>query len=316
MEKNPNDGQPNRQTVLPPAYSPNSLVTRKELLTHTKERIPVLDAELLLAHVLDISREQLIMHPEKSVSFWARMHFLRLVKKRSGHTPLAYLVGEKAFFGRTFLVNKHTLTPRPETEILIEEVLKEIDEKGQAISLVDVGTGTGCIPITIKKERPDTDVFAIDISKSALKVAKKNAEKHGADITFLHGSLLKPFAEKALKSLQAGRQAMTNDRRLLITANLPYLTDEEMTEPSIQREPTLALYGGHDGLNLYRQMMDQIPGPCTIFFELNPTQVEALQEIVLKRYAEARMSVIPDLAGKARVVKVEIENEKMKDSSS
>ena len=255
------------------------------------KKIDRLDAELLLAFVLNKRREYILMHPEKSLSFWKRHSYFSLVKKRAAGVTFAYLIGEKEFYGRDFIVNKPTLVPRPDTEILIEQVLKQ----REPTTLIDVGTGSGCIPIAIKHTKPDWNVFAIDISKKALAIAEKNAVRHNTDITFLHGSLLQPFLDKKISG------------PIIITANLPYLIDAEMLEPSIQAEPRLALYGGKDGLDLYRELLDQINFSATIYFEINPAQVKQLKAEVQKRFGTVEIQVIKNFCGLDRIVRVIID---------
>ena len=175
--------------------------TVQQLLRAAFKRIDQLDAEVLLAHVLQRSREHLSAHSDRGVPAPRAKRFRHLVRRREEYAPLAYLVGHKEFFGLDFIVNKDVLVPRPETEMIVEQVLEEMGkgkwEKGN-VFLVDVGTGSGCIPIAIMKniqtfKHLNIQTFATDNSRRALRVAKRNAARHGVDITFLKGDLLQPL---------------------------------------------------------------------------------------------------------------------------
>ena len=152
---------------------------------------------LLLTKASGKSKEWLLAHPEYK-NFWVLLKYKYYLKKLNQNVPMAYILGHKEFFSLDFLVNKYTLIPRPDTEILVDETIKEISNIQYSISnilMIDIGTGTGCIPITILKKLKDLKITAIatDISKGALKVARKNAKKHKVKINFLHGDLLSPI---------------------------------------------------------------------------------------------------------------------------
>lgn len=267
------------------------------LLKIAIQKIDRFDAELLLAFILKQSREYIVSYPEKKVSFFQKYKFLSLVKKRASGIPLAYITGHKDFFGLDFFVNKYTLVPRPDTEILVEKVLEEIKNNPTNI-LIDIGTGSGCIPISIAKNTKQTiQIFATDISGQALKIAKQNAQKHNANITFLQGSLLEEKIQKNI-SLQ--------NKNIIITANLPYLTQEQFnTEKSIQREPHSALVADDTGLALYKQLIQQIQKQDvygTFFFEIDPSQSQILSEYITKTFPDSKIQIIKDLCGRERVV--------------
>ena len=181
------------------------------------------DAEILFAHALKKPREFVIAHPEYRPTVWQHLKLKYYLQQRKKGMPIAYITGHKEFFGLDFIVNKHVLIPRPETEVLVEAVLHRLSEQRpanpeksgraelgagseQKILLIDVGTGSGCIPIatmkTLKQENAAAEqykkitVCATDISQDALIIAKKNAKKHDVDITFLHGDLLEPIFYK------------------------------------------------------------------------------------------------------------------------
>ncbi|HBB37975.1 MAG TPA: peptide chain release factor N(5)-glutamine methyltransferase [Candidatus Magasanikbacteria bacterium] len=286
----------------PLSYSRTMQRTISYLLQVASTLIDRLDAELLLAHVLDKPREFLIAHDDEKIGIVATWQFRKLVKKRKNGIPLAYLTGHKEFFGLDFFVNKHTLVPRPDTELMVEEVLQEIKKtRNQEITLIDIGTGSGCIPIAIAtsiKQYNNITIFAADISKKALKIAKKNANKHNIDITFKHGNLLAPL-HSTFCILHS---------EIIITANLPYLTQTQFDEePSIQHEPHSALVADKQGLALYEELLEQIKTyhltPIT-YLEIDPTQTSQISAIITRIFPHATIEIKKDLSGKDRVVTI------------
>ncbi len=255
------------------------------------------DKQLLLAHATHRSREFLLAHPEFKPTFWQNLKYQRLLKKRANGIPLAYLLGKQAFFSLDFIVNKHTLIPRPETEILVEKVLSEL-KNNQTKILIDVGTGTGCIPISIAKNSPvPLHIFALDISAKALSVAKQNANKHSVKITFLKSNLLENLPAE-----------IWHEQNIFITANLPYLSaDEFKTEPTIQSEPKIALVAAKNGDGLMINLLEQIHAQLLpehtvqIFLEMNPPQIPRVLTAATKLFALESI-VIPDLSGLNRVL--------------
>ncbi|MBI2436206.1 MAG: peptide chain release factor N(5)-glutamine methyltransferase [Candidatus Magasanikbacteria bacterium] len=278
--------------------------------------IDLLDLQVILAHVLQKSREFLITHETEPISFFNQLKFKRLVNKRKSGISIAYLTGHKEFFRLDFLVNKHTLVPRPDTEILVETVISHITyhitHNNDKLTLVDVGTGSGCIPIAINKaikqwNNGTISVYATDISKSALNVAKQNAQIHNTKITFLHGNLLESFIQ------QYNNKTIEQYEHLIITANLPYLTEEQFTkEPSIHHEPKSALVAEKNGLALYEELLKQIAQSCTTyhiphitcFFEIDPNQTNTIQKLILNYLPKGHIIITKDLAGFDRVVKI------------
>lgn len=267
--------------------------------------IDQLDAELLLVHILGKRREFVVANPKQPLSWLDWWKFQILVKKRKRHIPLAYLTGHQAFYGLDFLVNKHTLVPRPDTEVLVEQAI-EVLKGNEGTMLVDVGTGSGAIPITVQKimkqqSNKTIEVFATDISKLALQVAKKNAKQHNADITFLHGNLLDPFLTRSPSPI--------SHSPVLITANPPYLTEDQFAkEKSIQKEPKLALVAKESGLALIRELLEQITyaklTSATILLEYDPSQTEAMKRLVKKILPNADVKIHKDLAERDRMCEI------------
>lgn len=281
----------------------------KEALASASE-IDQLDVELLLAYVLGKKREFIVANPKQPISWSESWKFEKLVKKRKRHIPLAYLTGHQAFYGLDFLVNKHTLVPRPDTEVLVERAIELLKEKKDAV-LVDVGTGSACIPVAITKEVPlltkeglgEVKTYATDISRRALRMAKKNAKRHNANITFLHGNLLEPIISRSPFPI--------SHSPLVITANLPYLTEEQFAgEISIQKEPKSALVAAENGLALIRELLEQIQYAkitnATILLEYDPSQTTTLKKLVKNIFPNANVKIQKDLAGRDRVCEVSL----------
>lgn len=274
------------------------------------DKVQSLDKELIKAYVIHKSREFLFANPYFKLNFWQKIRFENLIKQRQKNIPLAYLTKHKEFFGLDFMVNKNVLVPRPDTELMVETALREIQNhksKIRNLLLIDIGTGSGCIPISIMKtsKYKNIKIFAIDISKKALRVAKLNAKKHDVEIDFLHGNLLEPLLNQ-LQQLQHLQQF----EQIIITANLPYLTNEQFqNEPSIQHEPKLALVAKDEGLALYEKLLQQIKQllstldfRLSTLFEIDPTQTEKIKILIKKYLPEADIEIKKDLAGLDRLV--------------
>lgn len=283
-------------------------MTIKQLVQNASQNIDHLDAEVLLAHVLKKPREFLISHDTDSVGFLNTRKFKKLVKKRAQNYPAAQLIGMKGFFGYDFEVNKHTLIPRPDTEMIVELGIQEIKKTKRPVTLIDVGTGSGCIPISISKKIAGYGLqvtgYATDISQGALKVAKRNAKKHNVQIDFKQGNLLEPL-------LDTCQPEYLSNCQLLITANLPYLTNEQFTtEPSIQHEPKSALVAEDDGLALYEGLFEQVKSlllvPCVLLLEFDPTQSERMSKLIQSKFPDAPFEIKKDLAGLDRVVSISL----------
>lgn len=258
-------------------------MTRGQALASATARLvtysdsPRLDAEVLLAFIAKTSRTQLTIHPEKPLTAQQRQHFLRLIQRRQAGLPVAYLTGTSEFCGHLFQVSQSVLVPRPFTELLVEHVAQIIENHDV---VVDCGTGSGAIAVSLALARPNTTLIATDVSSAALSVARRNARrlKASSTITFRRGSLLTPLRP--------------NDRPTIIVANLPYLTPRQMCEPSIRREPALALAGGEKGMKLMRQLIRELPRYPTIraiALECDPSQIAQVRRL-LKTW-QPRLSV-------------------------
>jgi release factor glutamine methyltransferase len=205
-----------------------------------------LDAQVLLSDELQVDKSTILAYPERKLQSSELENLNTKIAQRTQHVPLAYLLGKVEFYGREFIVTSHVLVPRPESESMIALLLKDFARKAP-ITVVDVGTGSGCIAITAKLEMPDSTVYATDIEHSCLEVAKTNAERLNATIMVLQGDLLEPMFRN---------EGITKDTILL--ANLPYVPLDHPINTAAAHEPKLALFSGHDGLDHYRALFAQI----------------------------------------------------------
>lgn len=255
-----------------------------------------LTAEALLAHVLGISRSQLLARLERGLSEPDQARFIEMVERAAVGEPLAYLTGHREFLGLDFEVTADVLVPRPETELLVEQALRWLGDR--PCHVIDVGTGSGIIAVSIAVNHRQARVTAIDRSPAALRVARLNAERHGvtARIRFLEQDLLDP--------------AGSLDPADLICANLPYIPGDDLAALAVSRhEPRLALDGGPDGLDLIRRLIVQSPAWLTpsgaLLLEIEARQSPAVAALAASALPGAHVQVLRDLAGLDRVVVVE-----------
>lgn len=257
-------------------------------------------ARLLLQHVLDMDYTQLVMNMSEPLTEQQRETFFDLVEQHVVGKPVQYLVGTEEFYGRDFIVNESVLIPRPETEELVQEALQRIPSLfgDRSIKLADIGTGSGAIAISMKKEMPKLEVTATDLSEAALVVAQKNSENLQAAIRFLQGDLTKPIQTEKFD---------------VVLSNPPYIAFDEavlMEDVVLEHEPHSALFAEEDGLILYRQLAEQLPRimnkPGLIGFEIGYTQGEAVYNLLKMNFPQAETVVLKDLFGKDRMVFCEI----------
>jgi release factor glutamine methyltransferase len=226
------------------------------------------EAEALLCHAARIRKETALAHPDRALAHAAAARLDALVARRLAHEPLAYLLGNAPFLGRVFDVSPASLIPRPATEVLVTAALAAARARGAETVLVDVGTGSGCIAVTLAAELPKHEIIATDASEEALEVAIHNAKKNDLTdrVTFVLTDLLEGLDDRL-----AGRD-------LLIVANLPYIPSSQMDAlaPELHQEPASALDGGPDGLDPYRALfaqLDALKNPSvTLFAEMLPEQ--------------------------------------------
>jgi release factor glutamine methyltransferase len=277
------DGTPIADEARPQPNSTDRVWTVLELLRWTTayfQRAGIdtarLDAEVLLAFVLDTERLRLYVDYEKPILSEERDRYRALVQRRAGErVPVSQLLGQREFWSLPFRVNADVLTPRPETETLVEAVLSKVAAKkadsGAAIRILDLGTGSGAIALSLSSELPEAEITATDLSEPALEIAMQNAVHQGvADrIRFLTGDLFQPIA---------------GERFDVVVSNPPYVArlDAASLPPELSHEPEMALFSGADGLDVIRRLVAEandhlLPGGW-LFFELSPEQVEAAQQ--------------------------------------
>lgn len=254
---------------------------------------PQRNAQLLLEHVLGLTGTAYYVALGDGFPEDRRSDFEDVINRKADGVPAQYIIGEQEFYGRSFEVTPAVLIPRPETELLVEAVLKYgnqlAPQPGERLTAVDIGTGSGAIAVTLALEAKGLRMLASDISPQALDVARRNASRLGADVEFRQGNLLELFAGLAPD---------------IIVSNPPYIpaSDIEELQPEVRdHEPRTALDGGPDGLYPYRVMMDQLPllatPPRLIAFELGMGQAQDVADMLRAAGHWDEIVTIPDLAG-------------------
>ena len=265
----------------------------------------VLDSQVLLAYVLNKPRAWVLAHPEAELSNEEEQRLAAALARLQAGEPLPYVLGRWEFFGLDFQVTPDVLIPRPETELVVELALAWLRQNPAARVAADVGTGTGCIAVSLAAQILDLHIMATDISEPALDVARQNAQKHRVDgrIDFIRADLL------GLLNVEYSLYKEQRTRFHLITANLPYIPTGKLHKlPIYQKEPTLALDGGPDGLTLIRRLLDQAVAYLEpyglILLEIEQCQGAAALELSQQFFPQAQVSVINDLIGYNRVIQI------------
>ncbi len=226
------------------------------------------DASLLLAHVLHEDALMLRVRGERALTAQEQAAFDALVDRRAAREPLQYIVGETGFMGLTFAVRSGVLIPRPDTEILCEEALRRL---APGMRVLDIGTGSGALAVSIARHAPGCDVTAVDVSETALAVARENAQRNGATVRFEKSDCF---------------QALSGETFDLIVSNPPYIDGEEMAQlmPEVRFEPELALSGGGDGLDFYRRISREAGAHLSeggaLLFEIGWKQKDAVSALL------------------------------------
>lgn len=259
--------------------------------------------ELLLRFFLHTDRTTLLANLREELDPLVADAFKEAVLLHAKGTPVQYIIGYEDFYGRSFIVNEHVLIPRPETEELVLGTIERVERlfgKNKLIDVVDIGTGSGAIAITLKLERPELNVVASDISEDALCVAKENAERLSAEVIFEKGDLLAPFLEKGQKFD-------------VVISNPPYIPISDREEMSIvvtEHEPHQALFAGEDGLDLYRRFKEQLPfvvkEKALVGFEIGAGQSQAVTNLLQEAFPTAKIETVYDINGKDRIVFAQI----------
>jgi release factor glutamine methyltransferase len=258
-----------------------------------------LDAELLTAHSLGLRRLDLYLQYDRPLREEELEPVRALLRRRSAGEPVAYLLGTREFYGRSFVVTPAVLIPRPDTETLVEAALRWGRARGDGapLRIADVGTGSGCIAVTVAAELPDAQVLGTDVSADALQVARENARRNGVEerVTFVHGEWTQPLQAHAPFDM--------------LLSNPPYVTEAEMQELAEDvrnYEPHAALVAGADGMDAYRHILDGA-GPLLskgayLAFEVDPRRAERVEALTHQHIAQATTRRIHDLTGRDRVL--------------
>ena len=265
---------------------------------------PLLDAQILLSHLLDVDKIYLYTHSRDIVEERTVGEFLKLIELRKSRYPLQYIIGKQEFMGLDFKVKEGVLVPRPDTEILVESII-DIVEKGyfgerETINIADIGTGSGAITLSLAHFIKNAFVYSVDISKKALEVANENAKSLSLEsrVKFLNGNILEPlYDEKLEKSID------------ILVSNPPYIPTKVIEKLQIEvstYEPKLALDGGSDGLEFYRKIIEGssqlIRKNGIIAFEIGHDQAEDIKKILIQNGNFKDIETITDLSGLDRVV--------------
>ena len=253
------------------------------------------DAQGLVAEAMSQSTAWVLAHPDARLAEQQAAWLDQAVRRCAAGEPLAYVLGWWEFYGRRFQVSPDVLIPRPETESLVDRVLEFLRSHPQVRDIADIGTGSGCVAVTLASEAPDVRVLAVDISRPALEIARANARDHGVDdrIRWVQSDLLTPFRA-------------TWD---VIVANLPYVPRLRLARLEVARhEPIVALDGGEDGLQTVRRLAVGLTGRLRpsgfAALEIDEGQGEILRDLLTAGLAPAEVRVEADLSGLERFVTV------------
>ena len=266
-----------------------------------------LEAEVMVMDVMRMPRQAIFAEQESQVAAPQEAQLAAIVERRLTREPLAYILNYREFYGVNLLVNPDVLIPRPETETLVEHALfmALMGMESRELVIADVGTGTGAIAVNLAIHLPAARIYAIDAYDATLDVAAYNVRMHNvADrVTLLKGDLLEPLPEPVD----------------VIAANLPYLPTARIPtlQPEVQWEPTAALDGGADGLDLIRRLIEQaaeshdsggerLKPHGVILLEMDPEQMDEARGLASERFPDAEITVEPDLAGRQRVLSVSL----------
>ena len=258
-----------------------------------------IEAQVLLRYALGLDRATFHTSPERELSDEDAEGFERMVERRIEGEPLSYITGHREFYGLDFVVTPDVLVPRHETEFLVEAVLEYARSRGDhALTIADIGTGSGCIAVALGHHLPNATVYATDMSHEALRVADENVRKHG-----LQGRV----------HLRQGDLFGALDGPVdVVASNPPYLSTDEAGDlpPDVQREPSVALVAGQDGMDVLSRLIEGArkyvkPGGL-LALEIDPRRVEAVESLAGRTFPGNEVEVLKDHAGLDRVVTVRV----------
>ncbi|WP_425446192.1 peptide chain release factor N(5)-glutamine methyltransferase [Dethiothermospora halolimnae] len=269
-----------------------------------ERRNPQLDSMLLLCYVINVDKIYIYTHRDQVIDMETVDKFYKLVEKRSKGYPLQYIIKKQEFMGLDFFVDEGVLVPRPDTEILVESIIKLVNESNMRdkdnINIVDIGTGSGAITLSLAHYIKNAFIYSIDISQDALNIAKRNCKNLRLEnrVEFLNGDLFKPL-ENLYKEKEID----------IIVSNPPYIPTKDITNLEVevsQYEPKLALDGGIDGLNYYKKIIEQAPNYLKangiLALEIGYNQGKDLKKLLQQIGKFDNIEIKKDLAGHDRVV--------------
>ncbi|MCK5127819.1 MAG: peptide chain release factor N(5)-glutamine methyltransferase [candidate division Zixibacteria bacterium] len=255
------------------------------------------EAEIILCDLLDVERLELYLNGPSLLDDNIVKSYYEIIEKRLTRYPLQYILGSAWFYGRKFLVDENVMVPCPETELLLESVLRTARlSKSSPVRLLDIGTGSGVVSASSKLENPELDVTASDISTEALKVAQSNARQFGV--------------EENIKWIQSDLfdNIDPNSRFDIIASNPPYIADDtyDTLPPEVKADPTLSLLGGNKGMEIIERLLKQAPDflnrPGTLIFEIGYDQAEIIFDLVDNNSSYSKCMLLKDLANIDRIV--------------
>ncbi|HEY1074216.1 MAG TPA: peptide chain release factor N(5)-glutamine methyltransferase [Patescibacteria group bacterium] len=268
--------------------------TRLEAQNISSSRI---DSELILAHILEKDRAYLIAHVDDTLSSAEEAHATELLERRLKNEPMAFLLNSREFYNLTFKTDRRALIPRGESEPLVETAIEWLQNRPESQIVAEIGTGSGALIISVAKAVPTHTFLATEISPEALSLAKENAELHQASINFFEGNLGEPLLTDYAGSIH------------LLMTNLPYIATDLLTnlDPTVTYyEPNLALDGGGDGLNLYRQFLPHAKQLLTsgglLLCEHEHDHSEMMRELVREQFPDAVIKTVQDSLGHDRLL--------------
>lgn len=258
---------------------------------------PNLDSQVLLAEVLGQPRAWVMAHPEAELNEKQAARLQSQLQRLDSGEPLPYVLGHWEFYGLDFLLSPAVLIPRPETELLVDQALAWLQANPSRNRVADVGTGSGCIAVSLAVHHPDLRVTASDLSTAALETARQNTTRHGV--------------QRQVRLVQADLLAGLKGPFDLICANPPYIPRNELKKLKVfQREPGLALDGGPDGLTLIRRLLAEAPQRLAagglLLIEIEATLGKQVLTLARQFLPGARWQILPDLAGRERLLRVEL----------
>ncbi|WP_139491247.1 peptide chain release factor N(5)-glutamine methyltransferase [Brevibacillus dissolubilis] len=278
-----------------------ALLWASRFLQDAGTRDPRFEAELMIRHVLQMSRASFMASLPDPISVEAMQEVESLCRRRAKHEPIQYMIGEQNFYGRDFLVAPGVLIPRPETELLVEQIMlfaSRIWNQGETLDLVDIGTGSGAISLTLACEQPSWKVSTVDLSPDAIAIARQNAARLAVEnrVRFLQGDLVQPLID-------------LGEHVDILVSNPPYIPSRDVDELDVEvreYEPRLALDGGDDGLDCYRRICAALPDvlkpTALVGFEVGIHQAQDVAELMMQSGVIDEVSIFPDLAGIDRMV--------------